>query len=76
MQDDTGKEEKSKAVQVDAGKEEEEQQPVITGKPQITAYEVWKRGRAAGFVDTDTARAAFFTQNFADDYTLQLAPGC
>lgn len=45
-----------------------------TGKPQITAYEVWKRGRAAGLVDTDTARAAFFTQNLADDYTLQLAP--
>ena len=43
-------------------------------KPQITAYEVWKRGRAAGLVDTDTARAAFFTQNFADDYTLQLSP--
>lgn len=45
-----------------------------TEKPQITAYEVWKRGRAAGLVDTDTTRAAFFTQNFADDYTLQLAP--
>ena len=45
-----------------------------TEKPQITAYEVWKRGRAAGLVDTDTARAAFFTQNFADDDTLQLAP--
>lgn len=45
-----------------------------TEKLQITAYEVWKRGRAAGLVDTDTARAAFFTQNFADDYTLQLAP--
>ena len=45
-----------------------------TEKPQITAYEVWKRGRAAGLVDTDTARAAFFTQNFVDDYTLQLAP--
>ena len=45
-----------------------------TGRPQITAYEVWKRGRAGGLVDTDTARAAFFTQNFADDYTLQLAP--
>lgn len=74
VQDDTEKEEKSGAVQVDTGKEEEEQQPVITGKPQITAYEVWKRGRAAGLVDTDTARAAFFTQNFADDYTLQLAP--
>ena len=74
VQDDTEKEEKSGAVQVDTGKEEEEQQPVMTGKPQITAYEVWKRGRAAGLVDTDTARAAFFTQNFADDYTLQLAP--
>lgn len=74
VHDDTEKEEKSGAVQVDTGKEEEEQQPVMTGKPQITAYEVWKRGRAAGLVDTDTARAAFFTQNFADDYTLQLAP--
>lgn len=74
VQDDTGKEEKSGAVQVDTGKEEEEQQPGMTGKPQITAYEVWKRGRAAGLVDTDTARAAFFTQNFADDYSLQLAP--
>lgn len=72
--DDTGKEKQSGTVPVDAGKEEKEQQPVITGKPQITAYEVWKRGRAAGLVDTDTARAAFFTQNFADDYTLQLAP--
>ena len=62
------------AVQDDTEKEEEGQQPGMTGKPQITAYEVWKRGRAAGLVDTDTARAAFFTQNFADDYTLQLAP--
>lgn len=74
VQDDTEKEKQSGAVQDDTGKEEEEQQPVMTGKPQITAYEVWKRGRAAGLVDTDTARAAFFTQNFADDYTLQLAP--
>lgn len=74
VQDDTEKEKQSGAMQDDTGKEEEEQQPVITGKPQITAYEVWKRGRAAGLVDTDTARAAFFTQNFADDYTLQLAP--
>lgn len=74
VQDDTEKEKQSGAMQDDTGKEEEEQQPVITGKPQITAYEVWKRGRASGLVDTDTARAAFFTQNFADDYTLQLAP--
>ena len=74
VQDDTEKEKQSATVWDDTGKEEEEQQPVMTGKPQITAYEVWKRGRAAGLVDTDTARAAFFTQNFADDYTLQLAP--
>lgn len=74
VQDDTEKEEQSATVWDDTEKEEEEQQPVMTEKPQITAYEVWKRGRAAGLVDTDTARAAFFTQNFADDYTLQLAP--
>ena len=74
VQDDTEKEKQSGAMQDDTEKEEEEQQPVMTGKPQITAYEVWKRGRAAGLVDTDTARAAFFTQNFADDYTLQLSP--
>ena len=74
VQDDTEKEKQSATVQDDTEKEEEGQQPAITGKPQITAYEVWKRGRAAGLVDTDTARAAFFTQNFADDYTLQLAP--
>ena len=74
VEDDTEKEEQSVTVWDDTEKEEEEQQPVMTGKPQITAYEVWKRGRAAGLVDTDTARAAFFTQNFADDYTLQLAP--
>lgn len=74
VQDDTEKEEQSATVWDDTEKEEKEQQSVMTGKPQITAYEVWKRGRAAGLVDTDTARAAFFTQNFADDYTLQLAP--
>ena len=65
--------EQSGAVEDDTEKEEG-QQPGMIGKPQITAYEVWKRGRAVGLVDTDTARAAFFTQNFADDYTLQLAP--
>ena len=74
VEDDTKKEKQSVTVWDDTGKEEEEQQPGMTGKPQITAYEVWKRGRAAGLVDTDTARAAFFTQNFADDYILQLAP--
>lgn len=65
--------EQSGAVEDDTEKEEG-QQPGMIGKLQITAYEVWKRGRAAGLVNTDTARAAFFTQNFADDYTLQLAP--
>ena len=71
--DDIEREEQSGAVPDDTGKEEEHKIN-ITGKPQITAYEVWKRGTAAGLVDTDTARAAFFTQNFADDYTLKLAP--
>ena len=74
VQDDSEKGEQSGAVWDDTEKEEEGQQPGMIGKPQITAYEVWKRGRAAGLVDTDTARAAFFTQNFADDYILQLAP--
>ena len=74
VEDDTEKEKQSATVWDDMEKEEKEQQPGMTGKPQITAYEVWKRGRAAGLVNTDTARAAFFTQNFADDYTLQLAP--
>ena len=74
VQGDTEKEKQSATVWDDTGKEEEEHQPIMTGRPQITAYEVWKRGRAVGLVDTDTARAAFFTQNFADDYTLQLAP--
>ena len=74
VQDDTEKEKQSGAMQDDTGKEEEGQQPGMIGKPQITAYEVWKRGTAAGLVNTDTARAAFFTQNFADDYILQLAP--
>ena len=74
VQDDTEKKEQFATVWDDTEKEEEGQQPGMIGKPQITAYEVWKRGRAAGLVDTDTARAAFFTQNFADDYTLQLAP--
>ena len=74
VQDDTEKEKQSGAMQDDTGKEEEGQQPGMIGKPQITAYEVWKRGTAAGLVNTDTAREAFFTQNFADDYTLQLAP--
>lgn len=74
VQDDSEKGEQSGAVWDDTEKEEEEQQSGMMGKPQITAYEVWKRGRVAGLVDTDTARAAFFTQNFADDYTLQLAP--
>lgn len=74
VEDDTEKEKQSVTVWDDTEKEEKEQQSVMTGKPQITAYEVWKRGRAAGLVNTDTARAAFFTQNFADDYTLQLAP--
>lgn len=52
MQDDTEKEEQSATVWDDTGKEEEEQQPVMTGKPQITAYrslETWKGGGACRY---------------------------
>lgn len=47
---------------------------VVDEKPAVTAYEVWRRGCAAGLVDTDTARASFFTQGATDSYVLQLAP--
>ena len=42
--------------------------------PQVTGYEVWKRGSAAGLVDTETALASFFTQNEMEEYMLELAP--
>ena len=37
VQGDTEKEKQSATVWDDTGKEEEEQQPIMTGRPQITA---------------------------------------
>ncbi len=45
---------------------------VQEGKPAITEYEVWKRGDAAGLVDTDVAMLSFFLCNQLKEYTLKL----
>lgn len=44
-------------------------------EPVISSYEVWKRGSAAGLVDSNIAYTSFFTQNKMEEYALQLAPG-
>ena len=49
---------------------------IVDEKPAVGAYEVWKRGKAEGLVDTDTALASFFTQNAMREYTLQLSGEC
>lgn len=41
-------------------------------KPAIAKYEVWKRGAAAGIVDTDIAMLSFFLCNQLQEYTLKL----
>ena len=49
--------------------------PVITpveGKPEIVAYEVYKRGVAVGVADSDVARLSFFIGNQMEEYVLQL----
>lgn len=49
--------------------------PIVTIKedvPQITAYEVYKRGAAVGKVETDAALLAFFINNQLEEYVLQL----
>lgn len=45
---------------------EEEDKPVVDG------YYVWKRGKAAGRVDNETALLAAFTANDMNEYTLSL----
>lgn len=45
------------------------------GKPVVKEYEVWKRGKYAGRVDSDAALLSFFTQNAMDSYTLILEEG-
>lgn len=48
---------------------------VEDNKPVIDHYYVWKRGHAAGGVDSETAMLAFFTQNNLEAYTLKLENG-
>ena len=43
---------------------------VVDGKPEVEHYYAWKRGEAAGEVDTETALLAYFTANQLEEYTL------
>ena len=47
---------------------------LINEKPEITSYEVYKRGKSAGSVGTDAALLAFFISNQLEEYVLQLGP--
>lgn len=42
-------------------------------EPAVVAYEVWKRGVAAGMVDTDMALASYLIQNALNQETLLLS---
>lgn len=44
-------------------------------KPVVKDYYVWKRGQAAGMVDSETALLSFFTQNGTEAYTILLEQG-
>lgn len=46
---------------------------ILDGKPVISAYRTWQRGKAGSLVDTDTAMLSFFTENQLKEYTIQLA---
>ena len=45
---------------------------LIEEKPEITAYEAYKRGKAEGIVESDVALLSFFTSNQMKEYVLQL----
>lgn len=47
---------------------------VVDEKPAVTAYEVWRQGKAGGLVDTDMAMASFLTQGKINEYAISLAP--
>ncbi len=47
----------------------------VDKKPAVTQYYVWKRGEAAGMIDSQTAMLSFFTQNQMEEYTLTLVDG-
>lgn len=43
--------------------------------PVVEKYYVWKRGRATGVVDNQTALLSFFTDNHMNEYSLAFADG-
>lgn len=45
---------------------------LVEGKPEVTAYEVYKRGVAGGRVESDIALLSFFINNQMKEYVLQL----
>lgn len=45
---------------------------LVEGKPEVTAYEAYKRGVAGGRVESDVALLSFFINNRMEEYTLQL----
>jgi len=45
---------------------------LVEGKPEVTSYEVYKRGSAIGQVDSDMALLSFFIGNQLEEYVLQL----
>lgn len=45
---------------------------MVEKKPEITSYEVYKRGAAAGQVSSDVALLSFFVGNQMKEYVLQL----
>jgi len=45
---------------------------LVEEKPEVTSYEVYKRGRAIGQAESDVARLSFFVNNQMEEYVLQL----
>jgi len=48
---------------------------LVEKKPEITSYEVYKRGVAIGQADSDVALLSFFIGNQLEEYVLQLGVG-
>lgn len=45
---------------------------LVEEKPEVTGYEVYKRGKAMGQVESDVALLSFFINNQMQEYVLQL----
>lgn len=45
---------------------------IVEKKPEVTSYEVYKRGDAIGQAESDVALLAFFVGNQLEEYVLQL----